>query len=129
MIVRDEYTGWLVEARPHVYVIDYFTNCLSFGSYSTLTWIRIQSMIGYYGITFDHLMPVDDADPEVLQINIMEIENDRGIYANKYSCLDIDPADYIGKKVLALPRCCQTRKGTTDQRRINGSLNRRDERP
>jgi hypothetical protein len=84
------------------------------------------SMIDYYGITFDHLVPIDDTDPEVLQINIMEIEDDGGIYANKYSCFDIDPADYTRKKVLALPRCCQTRKGTTDQRRVNDSVNRRD---
>lgn len=58
--------------------------------------------------------------------NIMEIEDDGGMYANQYSCFDIDPADYTGKKVLALPRCCQTRKGITDQRRVNDSVNRRD---
>jgi hypothetical protein len=84
------------------------------------------SMIDYYGITFDHLVPIDDIDPEVLQINIMEIEDDGGIYANNYSCFYINPADYTGKKVLALPRCCQTRKGTTDRRRVNDAVNRRD---
>ncbi|TVY14154.1 hypothetical protein LARI1_G007782 [Lachnellula arida] len=101
MVIRDEYKGWLREARPDV-------------------------MIDYYGITFDHLVPIDDIDPEVLQINIMEIEDDGGIYANKYSRFRIDPADYTGKKVLALPRCCQTRKGTTDRRRVNEAVNTRD---
>jgi hypothetical protein len=82
-------------------------------------------MIDYYGITFDHLVPTDDADPEVLQINIIEIEDDGGIYANENSRLEIDPADYAGKKVLAVPRCCQKRKGTTDRRRINDGVNAR----
>ncbi|KFY48169.1 hypothetical protein V496_10318 [Pseudogymnoascus sp. VKM F-4515 (FW-2607)] len=101
MVVRDEYKGWLVEARPIV-------------------------MIDYYGVTFDHLVPTDDTDPEVLQINIVEIEDDGGVYANKYNPFDIDPAEYIGKKVLAVPRCCQKRKGTTDRQRINDAVNARD---
>jgi len=101
MVVRDEYKGWLVEARPIV-------------------------MIDYYGVTFDHLVPTDDTDPEVLQINIVEIEDDEGVYANKYNPFNIDPADYNGKKVLAVPRCCQKRKGTTDQKRINDAVNARD---
>jgi hypothetical protein len=83
-------------------------------------------MIDYYGITFDHLVPTDDTDPEVLQINIIEIEDDGGIYANENNCFEIDPADFTGKKVLAVPRCCQKRKGTTDQRRINDGVNARD---
>ncbi|OBT68141.1 hypothetical protein VE03_01613 [Pseudogymnoascus sp. 23342-1-I1] len=73
MVVRDEYKGWLIEARPVV-------------------------MIDYYGVTFDHLVPSDDTDPEVLQINIVEIEDDGGTYANKYNPFDIDPAEYIGRK-------------------------------
>lgn len=84
------------------------------------------SMIDYYGVTFDHLVPTDDTDPEVLQINIVEIEDDGGVYANKYNPFDIDPAEYIGKKVLAVPRCCQKRKGTTDRQRINDAVNARD---
>lgn len=72
-------------------------------------------------------MPVDDADPEVLQINILEIGDDAGAYANKCSCFfEIDPADYVGKKVLALPRCCQVRKGSTDRRRVNEAVDMRD---
>jgi hypothetical protein len=83
-------------------------------------------MIDYYGVTFDHLVPTDDTDLEVLQINIVEIEDDGGVYANKYNPFDIDPAEYIGKKVLAVPRCCQKRKGTTDRKRINDAVNARD---
>ncbi|KFY58769.1 hypothetical protein V496_05972 [Pseudogymnoascus sp. VKM F-4515 (FW-2607)] len=60
MVVRDEYTGWLVEARPI-------------------------PMIDYYGVTFDHLVPAGDTDPAVLQINVVEIEDDGGAYANKYT--------------------------------------------
>lgn len=87
-------------------------------------------MIDYYGVTFDHLVPIDDIDPEVLQINILEIEDDGGIYANinKGSSFKLDPAEYIRKKVLGLPRCCQRRKGTTDRRRVNDAVNERRKR-
>ncbi|KAL3418790.1 hypothetical protein PVAG01_09011 [Phlyctema vagabunda] len=101
MVVRDEYKGWVVEARP-------------------------VAMIDYYGVTFDHLVPSDETDPEVLQINIIEIEDDGGLYANKYNLFNINPGDYIGKKVLAVPRCCQKRKGTTDRVRINDAVKARD---
>ena len=83
-------------------------------------------MMDYYGVTFDHLVPTGDTDPEVLQINIIEIEDDSGVYANKYNSFDIDPAEYIRQKVLAVPRCCQKRKGTTDRIRINNAVNTRD---
>lgn len=76
--------------------------------------------------TFDHLVQAGDTDPEVLQINIVEIEDDGGAYANKYNQFDIDPAEYTGRKVLAVPRCCQKRKGTTDRRRVNDAVNIRD---
>ena len=82
-------------------------------------------MIDYYGITFDHLVPKDDSNPEVLQINIVEIEDDAGIYAKQYNKFSIDPADYIGKQVLAAPRCCSTRTGTSDRDRINGAVSER----
>lgn len=36
------------------------------------------SEIDYYGVTFDHNLPSDVSDPEVLQINIIEIEDDNG---------------------------------------------------
>ena len=80
-------------------------------------------MIDYYGVTFDHLVPPDDLDPEVLQINIVEVEDDGGVYANKYNLFDIDPVEYIEKKVLAVPRCCQKRNGTTDRKRVNEAVN------
>jgi len=82
-------------------------------------------MIDYYGVTFDHLVPADDTDPEVLQINIVEIEDDAGMYAIKYNQFKINPADYVGKQVLGAPRCCSTRKGTTDRKRVNGAVNER----
>lgn len=85
-------------------------------------------MIDYYGVTFDHLVPTNDTNPEVLQINIIEVEDDEGIYANMCSPFEIDPVDYTGKKVLALPRCCQKRKGTTDQIRVNDGVDARDRR-
>jgi len=98
MVVRDEYKGWVNKALP---------------------------MIDYYGVTFDHLVPIDDTNPEVLQINIVEIEDDAGIYAIQYNKFVIDPADYIGKQVLGAPRCCSTRKGTSDRKRINDAVNER----
>ncbi|KAI1369896.1 hypothetical protein F5Y08DRAFT_291665 [Xylaria arbuscula] len=94
LVVRNEYIDWLVHPRP------------------------VQE-IDYYGLTFDHLVPPDDCDPEVLQINIIEIEDDNGVYANTYMPFYVDPAEYAGKRVLAVPRCCQKRKGTTDRRRVN----------
>ncbi|TGO43919.1 hypothetical protein BCON_0726g00010 [Botryotinia convoluta] len=97
MVVRDEYKGWVDKAL----------------------------MIDYYGVTFDHLVPVDDTNPEVLQINIVEIEDDAGVYAIKHNKFAIDPADYIGKQVLGAPRCCSTRKGTSDRKRINDAVNER----
>lgn len=59
-------------------------------------------------------------------MNIIEVEDDNGVYANQHNPFHVDPEDYIGKKVLAVPRCCQIRQGTTDQRRINSGVNRRD---
>ena len=84
--------------------------------------------IDCYGVTFDHLVPSDDPDPEVLQINILELEMASGpyangaAYANRYLEFAVDPADYAGKKVLAVPRCCQKRKGIQDRARVNSSV-------
>lgn len=83
-------------------------------------------MIDYYGVTFDHLVPADDNDPEVLQINIIEIEDNNGVYANTWLLFTVDPVDFIGKKVLAVPRCCQKRKGTQDRWRVNALVDQRD---
>ncbi|KAI0009104.1 hypothetical protein F4779DRAFT_402664 [Xylariaceae sp. FL0662B] len=108
VVVRDEYLGWV-----------------SIGKI-------LQKEFDYYGVTFDHLVPPDDLDPEVLQINIMELEVDQGPYAggieyaNKYLNITVDPADYVGKKILAVPRCCSKRKGTQDRGRVNDSVAVRD---
>lgn len=82
--------------------------------------------IDYYGVTFDHLVPAGDTDPEVFQINIIEIEDDHGVYANTWLPFTVDPAKYIGKQVLAVPRCCQKRKGTQDRWRVNSRVIERD---
>lgn len=82
-------------------------------------------LIDYYGVTFDHLVPADDINPEVLQINIIEIEDDNGVYANTWLSFAVDPAEFIGKKVLAVPRCCQKRKGTQDRWRVNALVDQR----
>ncbi|KAI1420273.1 hypothetical protein F5Y12DRAFT_773821 [Xylaria sp. FL1777] len=100
LVVRDEYLGWVMENKIPLNKID------------------------YYGVTFDHLVPADDLDPDTLQINISEMLYDGGEYANKYLLFPVDPADYIGK-VLAVPRCCQKRKGTQDRGRINDDVNDR----
>ncbi|KAL5315052.1 hypothetical protein ACEPPN_017703 [Leptodophora sp. 'Broadleaf-Isolate-01'] len=68
-------------------------------------------MIDYYGSTFNHLVPIDDTDPEVLQINILEIEGDGGIYAKKSICFKIDPAVYTGKKVPCTAEMLSEKEG------------------
>ena len=82
--------------------------------------------IDYYGVTFDHRIPADDANPTVLQINILEMEEDNGVYANDGILFSVDPAEYAGVSILAVPRCCQRRKGRTDRTRINSAVQTRD---
>ncbi|KND86529.1 hypothetical protein TOPH_08823 [Tolypocladium ophioglossoides CBS 100239] len=82
----------------------------------------------YYGVTFDHLVPADDPGPEVLQINIMPTEEDGSEETNKYLLFQVDVTEYAGKRVLAVSRCCQKRKGTSDRRRVNDEVNARDQR-
>jgi hypothetical protein len=77
-----------------------------------LTVTCCSSHIDYYGVTFDHLVPADDQIPEVLAISIIEVDNDRGAFANKVLLFQVDPTEYTGKKVLVVPRCCQVKKGT-----------------
>lgn len=61
-------------------------------------------------------------------INIIEVDNDGGVYAdggkyaNEVLPFPVNPTDYTGKKVLAVPRCCQLKKGTQDRRGINGEV-------
>jgi len=82
-------------------------------------------MIDYYGVTFDHLVPVHNTNPKVLQINIIEIEDDAGAYAIQHNKFVIDPADYIEKQVLGAPRCYSTRKRTSDRKRVNDAVDER----
>lgn len=55
-------------------------------------------LIDYYGVTFDHLVPADDDNPEVLQINIIEVEDDQGVYANTGLLFTVDPTEFIGRR-------------------------------
>ncbi|EGX89987.1 hypothetical protein CCM_08241 [Cordyceps militaris CM01] len=88
LVVRDEYLGWIRRPVPLRH-------------------------IDYYGVTFDHLVREDDADPEVLQINILEMDDDG------------DPLQYAGVRILAVPRCCQKRNGKTDRKRVNNQVEMR----
>ncbi|KAI1340551.1 hypothetical protein F5Y15DRAFT_42942 [Xylariaceae sp. FL0016] len=97
LVVRDEYLGWLAKEVPH-------------------------KSIDYYGVTFDHLVPQDDTNPEVLQINIIETDKDDAAYANEHLSFVVDAAEYRGQKVLAVPRCCQKKKGTQDRGRVNDGV-------
>ncbi|KAJ5230433.1 hypothetical protein N7489_011141 [Penicillium chrysogenum] len=100
LVVQDEYLGWMPEKRP-------------------------EELIDYYGVTFDHLVLAEDINPEVLQINIIDIEDDNGVYANTWLSFAVDPTEFIGKKVPAVPRCCQKRKGTQDRWRVNALVDQR----
>ncbi|GAB7353468.1 hypothetical protein MBLNU459_g3924t4 [Dothideomycetes sp. NU459] len=37
------------------------------------------------------------SDPDVLQINIIEVDDDQGVYANEYLMFEVKPTDYKGK--------------------------------
>ena len=84
------------------------------------------SYIDYYGVTFDHLVPADDPNPEVLAISIIEVDNDGGAFANKVLPFSIDPTEYTGKKILGVPRCYEIKKGTQDRQRWNSLVVERD---
>jgi len=100
--VRNEYLAWAMEGRKSLDYID------------------------YYGVTFDHLVPANDPDPEVLAISIIEVDNDEGAFANNHLQFQIDPTEYTRKKVLAVPRCCQVKEGTQDRQRCNTEVAERD---
>jgi hypothetical protein len=90
--------------------------------------------IDYYGVTLDHLVAAGDSYPEVLAINLIKVDNDEGIYAdggtyaNGVLPFPVDSTEYTGKRVLAVPRCCQHKKGTRDRARINGEVDEREAR-
>jgi hypothetical protein len=91
-----------------------------------LTVTCYSSYIDYYGVTFDHLVPADDPNPEVLAISIIEVDNDGGAFANKVLLFQIDPTEYTRKKVLVVPRYCQVKRGTQDRQRCNAEVAERD---
>lgn len=91
-----------------------------------LTIVHCRRRIDYYGVTFNHLVPADDSNPEVLVVNIIEVDKDGGKLASEVLPFSINPSEYTGKKVLAVPRCCQRKKGTQDGGRINGEVAERD---
>ncbi|KPM43319.1 hypothetical protein AK830_g3286 [Neonectria ditissima] len=82
LVVRDEYLGWIERTRQAG---------LDIGATDESKFSR---GIDYYGVTFDHLVPSDDVDPEVLQINIIDIEDDEGEYANESLPFSVDPAEF-----------------------------------
>ncbi|KAJ0164939.1 hypothetical protein CTA2_12809 [Colletotrichum tanaceti] len=55
------------------------------------------------------------------------MDGDEGEYANKYLPFRVDWREFTGKRILAVPRCCQLRKGTRDRLRINDGVKRRDD--
>lgn len=90
-----------------------------------LTDLCCFSYIDYYGVIFDHLVPADDPNPEVLAISIIEVDNDEGAFANEQLSFSVDPTECTGKKVLAVPRCCQHKRGTQDQIKLNSEVSER----
>ncbi|KAJ8113452.1 hypothetical protein OPT61_g4413 [Boeremia exigua] len=105
--VRDEYLAWCMEGRIPTDKID------------------------YYGVTFDHLVHPNELNPEVLCINIIEVDvseslyGDGGSYANEVLQFPVNPTEFTGKRVLAVPRCCQHKRGTRDQKQINDMVTER----
>lgn len=77
--------------------------------------------------SIDHFVRSNDIDPEVLQINIIEMDGDEGEYANACLPFAVDWKEFTGKRILEVPRCCQMRKGTTDRLRINEGVRIREE--
>lgn len=79
-------------------------------------------------MTFDYLVLEGEKDPEVLHLNIFEMDDDDGAFARQHLRFEPNPADYTHKKVLAVPRCCQKPKGRRDRSRVNDLINWRTER-
>lgn len=62
----------------------------------------------------------------MLAISLIELDNDGGAFAKEVLPFAVDPAEFTGKKVLAVPRCCQIKKGTQDRARVNALVAARD---
>ncbi|TAQ88344.1 hypothetical protein B7494_g3350 [Chlorociboria aeruginascens] len=79
---------------------------------------RSRKLGGMNGLTFDHLVPANNLDPEGLAISIIEKGDDGGEFADEVLPFKVDAIEYTGKKVLAVPRSCQHKKGTRNRRRM-----------
>lgn len=91
-----------------------------------LSLSTVTSKIDYYGVTFDHNVPADDEFPRSCKFRLLEIEADDEEHSIKVLPFQIDPACYIGKKILALSWCCQCSKSSTDYKSFNGLAARRE---
>lgn len=111
--------------RPD-HFISHSSTARAFSLNSSLRLLH-SSDIDYYGVTFDHLVSSeDDENPEVLQINMLEMEDDEGAFARAVLPFEFDYSEYAGRSILALPRCCQKREGTQDRSRVNFEVADRD---
>lgn len=63
----------------------------------------------------------------MIQINIIEMEEDEGSFTRECLRFEMNLEEYKGEKILAVPRCCTNRKGTTDRRRVNDRVKHREE--
>jgi hypothetical protein len=61
----------------------------------------------------------DDENPEVLQLNSFPVDEK---FAKQYSKIPLDTYS-AEEHVVLLPRCCQTRVGSTDRGRVNDLVN------
>ncbi|EJT79086.1 hypothetical protein GGTG_04175 [Gaeumannomyces tritici R3-111a-1] len=98
---------------------------------TTLKWPQDQYKV--YAVTFDHLIPPDDDDPQTVCPIIYELE-EKGpesdvAHVNERVLFPVGPVDYVRKRVLAVPRCCQTHTGADDDYRISGCVQIRDGNP
>lgn len=62
----------------------------------------------------------------MLMINIIEMEEDGGEYTRQSLPFAPNPDEYMGKKVLAVPRCCQNRKGRRTAAGLTPGVAKRD---
>lgn len=65
-------------------------------------------------------------DRAILQISIIEVDDDGEAYPNRYQLFTVDTAEDTARRALAVRRCCQKRKGTTGQVRMNEQVFLRD---
>ena len=67
-------------------------------------------------------------NPEVLAITIIEVDDDRGVYAdgekyvNEVLLFSTKPIAYTGKTVLCMPKCCRRQGGMRDRRRMDNEI-------